>query len=129
MKDLKILRIEDLYKQQCATLIHDITNSRAPSRMSELVSLVNNPHNPQNQRLRSHATNPQQIREPVGKCKTSSNSFCVKGPSIWNSLPPELHTIQEKHIFKYRLKNHLLSQYSNVIDCNNPLCTDRRHHH
>ena len=126
MKDLKILKLDDLYKQQCAGLIHDIVNKRAPSRMNGLVSFVKKP---EIQSLRSHSSNPLQAREPLGRCKISSNSFCIKGPIIWNSLPLELQEIREKHIFKNRLKNYLLKPYSNVIVCNNPRCTDRRHHH
>ena len=126
MKDLQILKLDDLYKQQCASLIHDIVNNRAPSPMKGLVSFVKKN---ENQLLRSHSLNPLQAREPLGKCKTSSNSFCIKGPTIWNSLPHELQVIREKHIFKYRLKKHLLEPYSNAIVCRNPRCTDRRHHH
>ena len=72
---------------------------------------------------------PLKMREPLGKCRTSSNGFCVKGPVIWNSVPHELQVVRERHIFKYRIKNHLFQSYSVTTDCTNPRCTDRRHHH
>ena len=126
MKELKILKFEDLYKQQCANLIHDIINKRAPSQVANLVSLGSDA---ESQRLRSHDSNPYRVQEPLGKCKTSSNSFCVKGPINWNSLPNELQVIRGRHIFKIRLKTYLMESYSDTTVCTNPRCTDRRHHH
>ena len=126
MKELKILKLEDLYKQQCATLIHDIIYKRAPAQMANFVSLSSTI---ESQRLRSHSTNPLLVREPLGKCKTSSNSFCVKGPISWNRLPHELQVIRDKNNFKTRLKRYITESYSNSTVCTNPRCTDRRHHH
>ena len=126
MKELKILKLDDLYKQQCVTLIHDIINKRVPTPIARLVSLGSNS---ESQRLRSHNAHPLLVREPLGKCKTSSNSFCVKGPISWNSLPLELQAIKDKQIFKARIKKHFTEIYSATTLCTNPRCTDRRHHH
>ena len=125
MKKLQLLRLDDLYKQQCVTLIHDIINKRAPLPITGLISVGNN----ESQRLRSHSVNPLWVREPLGKCKVSSNSFRIKAPRSWNSLPSELQSIKEKNIFKSHLKRHLLTSYSGTAICTNPRCTDSRHHH
>ena len=126
MKQLKLLKLEDLYKQQCAILIHDIINNRAPTQMANLIKWGNDSTNI---RLRSQNDNPLRVREPIGKCKAISNGFGVKGPVIWNGVPRELQVVREKHIFKYHLKNYLFQSYTETTDCNNPRCTDRRHHH
>ena len=126
MKKMGILKFEELYSQQCAMFIHDIIRNRAPSAMNKFVSLETEA-NARN--LRSHSSDPLLVRVPLEKCKTSSNSFCVKGAQIWNNISQELRKINEKHIFKYRLKQHMLSQYSELTSCDNPRCTDRQHHH
>ena len=125
MKELGILRLENLYEQQCMILVHDTINNRAPSPMKDLISLGSDraTHN-----LRSHLSDPLNLRLPVMKSKVGSNSFCIKGANIWNKLPNELKTIESKSSFKCRVKKHLLTSYSTKTECNNPRCPDRNHH-
>ena len=126
MKKMGLLKLEELYFQQCATFIHDITNKRAPPAMNYLITL-NTEITSRN--LRIHSTDPLHVRVPPNRCRFSANSFCYKGSQLWNTIPQEIRSINEKHIFKNRLKKHLLSQYSESTACNNQRCTDRRHHH
>ena len=106
--------------------INSICHKRAPMPTAGLISLGGTS---ESQRLRSYNAHPLLVREPLDKCKTSSDSFCVKGPIRLNSLPLELQIIKDKHIFKARLKKHLIESYSDIMVCTNPRCTDRRHHH
>ena len=126
LKTLGLLRLDELYKHQSATLIHDTINHRAPVSMNELVTL-NRETTQMN--LRSHDSDPNHIRNVASRTLVSTNSFSSKGPIIWNDVPREIQDVREKHTFKYRLKQHLLNTYSNTIVCNNPRCTDQRHHH
>ena len=126
MKQMGILKLDELYSQQCSTLVHDIIKKRAPSALSKL-AILESESNVRN--LRSHSADPLLVRVPPEKCKTTTNSFCCKGAQLWNSIPQELRRINEKHIFKHRIKQHLLDSYSETTSCNNPRCTDRRHHH
>ena len=125
MKKLGILKLENLYEQQCMTLIHDTIYNRAPSPMKDLLSLGSDgtTHN-----LRSHQSDPLNLRLPVARSKVGSNSFCIKGADIWNKLPNELKTIESRSSFKNRIKQHLLNSYSTKTECNNPRCSDRSHH-
>ena len=125
MKKLGILRLEHIYEQQCATLIHDVINKRAPSPIKDLLQLERETtmHN-----LRNHQSDPHNIRVPLSKSKTSSNSFCTKGSLIWNKLPQEFKDIERKHIFKHRLKRYFLDSYARDCECHNPMCFDKRHH-
>ena len=126
MKTLRILKLEELYTQQCTTYVHDVINNRAPSPIKNMLTLGSQatPHN-----LRSHTADPLHLRTPFSRCKTSSNSFCSKGPQLWNNLPQEIKEIQTKTIFKTTLKRHLLNSYNDTTECTNPRCSDRRHHH
>ena len=126
MKKLGLLKLEDLYEQQCSTYIHDIINNRAPSALKQLIKLE---REATSHYLRNHQAEPHSLRPPLTRTKTSVNSFCSKGPLTWNLLPNEIKNIQSKSIFKNKLKQHYLNRYSNSTECSNPRCTDRRHHH
>ena len=126
LKSLGLLRLDELYKHQSATLIHDIINGRAPEPIKNLVTLN---RESTHINLRSHDSDPNHIRNLASRTLVSTNSFSCKGPVIWNDVPREIQDVRAKHIFKYRLKRHLMNTYSDRIVCNNPRCTDRRHHH
>ena len=126
MKKLGILRLDELYSQQCATLIHDVTFDRAPKPIKNMLTLT---REATQYNLRNHHRDPFHVRTPVSKCKVATNSFCHQGPLQWNKLPKEIQEIRERNIFKNRLKTHFLNNYSSMTNCNNPNCTDRRHHH
>ena len=126
MKKLGILRLEELYVQQCTSIVHDVINDRAPLPIKNLLSLG---RESTNINLRSHQSDPHHLRTPTGRSKLATNSFCRKGPQLWNDLPREIQEIQSKNSFKYRLKRYILDSYTDRTDCNNPRCTDKRHHH
>ena len=126
MKKLGLLKFDDLYSHQCLSLIHDTINDRAPLPVKELVTLTSQVHA---HSLRGHSSDPHNIRVPMSRSKLSSNSFCSKGPQLWNQLPQEIKTIVSKQGFKFKLKHHLLNSYDPTTQCNNPRCTDRKHHH
>ena len=126
MKKLGMLKLEDLYEQQCATLIHDVINNRSPAPMQELITIEreSTAHN-----LRRHTSDPHNIRIPQTRNKIGASSFCSKGPKIWNRLPQEVKNIERKLTFKHKLKQYFINKYENATQCNNPKCTDARHHH
>ena len=126
MKAMGILKLEELYKQQCTTFIHDVMNNRAPAPIKHLIALG---RGTTRINLGSHNSDPNHIRIPTSRSKFGSNSFSSKGPLFWNDLPQQIQDIKEKHIFKFRLKQLLLTTYSDTTVCNNPRCTDRQHHH
>ena len=121
-----MLGLDNLYTHQCSSLIHDVMHNQAPKPMKHLLSLdrefsqVN---------LRSHQSDPHRFRTPMARNKTSANSFCCKGPLLWNNIPKEIQEIESKNAFKNRLKKKLLESYNEKIDCNNPTCSDNKHHH
>ena len=126
MKKMGILKLEELYLHQSSVLIHDIIKERAPSALSSLITLDTQTAT---RNLRSHTLDPLHIKVPVSKCKVIANSFCCKGPQFWNEIPQEIRNIEQKQLFKKRLKSKFLESYNNITYCTNPSCTDRRHHH
>ena len=125
MKKLGMLKFDDLYKHQCLILVHDTINKKSPTTISKLLSLGSEVSN---YNLRTHKTDPLNLRKPNSKSKVGMNSFCQKGPLMWNDLPQELKSIGRQGNFKLKLKFYFLNQYTTKSECNNPRCRDKRHH-
>ena len=125
MKNLGLLKLDDLYTQQCTALIYDIKNHFAPPALGDLLP---NETAQSHHHLRSHVSDPNHVRTPVTRSKVSSNSFFCKGPLSWNSLPQEIQNARSRHAFKSQLKTRFLDSYEHIASCNNPRCNDRRHH-
>lgn len=87
MKAMGILKLEELYKQQCTTFVHDVMNNRAPAAMKDLIALG---RGTTQINLRSHKSDPNHIRIPTSRSKLGSNSFSSKGPLFWNDLPQQI---------------------------------------
>ena len=126
MKKVGILKLDDLYKQQCLVNVHSCVHETAPWPIRKLVQLE---RNVSRFNLRSNEQNPLDIVTPITKSRISSQSFSAKGPAFWNTLPTELRSIERKTTFKNMVKRKMLNEYQAVSECNNPRCTDRRHHH
>ena len=45
----------------------------------------------------------------------TQNSIHFAGPIIWNDIPTEIKSLDELHMFKTKLKNHLLDKYLSYI--------------
>ena len=125
MKKLGLLKLDELYTHQCATLVHDM-HKRAPIPIIDLLPVE---EEQPRYRLCSHVNNPNHLRTPITRSKIGSNGFCCKGPQVWNSLPPELQSVRSRHSFKSQLKQRLLGSYEERTTCSNPRCHDQRHHH
>ena len=126
MKKLGILKLEDLYKQQCLVNMHDCVHENAPSPICKLVQLESNISR---FNLRSNSQNPLNVTTPITKSRISSQSFSAKGPAFWNPLSSELKGMTRKASFKNRVKKDILKEYQTASECCNPRCMDRRHHH
>ena len=125
MKKIGILKLEDLYKQQCLVNVHDCVQMNAPNPIRKLVKLECNSNR---FNLRSNTQNPLNITIPITKSRIASQSFSYKGPVFWNLLSSELKGVTRKMSFKNKVKRSILKEYHIASDCRNPRCTDRRHH-
>ena len=125
MKKVGILKLEDLYKQQCLVNVHNCVHEIAPCPIRNLIQLE---RDVSRFNLRNNEQNPLNIVAPISKSRISSQSFSAKGPAFWNVLPTELKSIERHSIFKNMVKRKMLNEYQAVSECHNPRCTDRRHH-
>ena len=92
MKQLGLLKFNDLYEQQCLMLTHDCYFQRAPKMIANLISRQNSEYN-----LRGQAQNPLDLKIPNLKSRAACNSFSVKAPAQWNNTPMELRQIEQSH--------------------------------
>ena len=124
LKSNKLLKFDDLYKQQCLKLTFDCYHKQAPKEISNLIKKDSN----SGRTLRNHLSNPFNVIIPKSNSKVLSNGFQVKGPELWNSLPNELKRIKKSNVFKKMVKNYFLTSYHKKSECNNPTCRDKRFH-
>ena len=124
MKQLGLLKFEDLYQQQCLLLTHDCFYKRAPKRISDLLSVRDS----QRYDLRGNNFSQLDLLIPVFKSKACVNSFSLKGAAFWNNIDAEFKQNNNREHFKRAIKKSLLNKYEHKSDCSNPRCRDRRHH-
>ena len=73
--------------------------------------------------------NPLDLKKPNPKTKIGLNSFSYKGPNYWNKVANNIREIQKRDIFKKTIKMNFLDSYDNLVEkCNNPRCSDQKHH-
>ena len=126
MKQLGILKIDDAYKHQCITLIHDAINEHCPVTIGNFVKLTAEKNS---YSMRAKERNPLDVQGPNLKTKQGLNSFRLKGPLFWNGLPNNLRELKKRDLFKKHTKKHFMASYpANITTCTNPLCRDQRHH-
>ena len=125
MKSLGILKFDDQLTLQTAKLAHDIINKRCPLNLQNGLELCADQHS---YSLRSGTNNPLDVRENRQNCMTRGIGFTKLGPKIWNEIPQELKALKGRENFKNKLKEHILKEYKDQVECNNPLCRDRKYH-
>ena len=112
------------------------------SKIRQLVSTMNS--------LRSRNKNFKDLNSKQQKLLTAVRAGGLNpSPSLFKKLRHNIHAqrgikerfrkgimrsglylkeIEQREIFKKRVKRYLLDQYNDTVTCNNPLCHDRGHH-
>ena len=80
--------------------------------------------NAQNLNLRSTADCPNDLRLPSHRRTQAKSSFLSHTPYLWNELPDELKQSNTRKQFKTKLKQNMISEYKDKVECNNPSCVD-----
>ena len=124
MKNLKLLKIEDQYYLQCASLIFDMIKGFAP----DVLSLLQEQNENSIKITRSARNRPQNLRLPAYNSIKLKNSFQNIVPDLWNTLPENLQSATTRKSFKVSLKKNMLDQYGDKTECSNPRCSDTRFH-
>ena len=125
MKSLKTLKIDDLHKFQCQSLMFDMMRGFCPDiygfRQATNESSVR-------YRLRSVTTQPQNLRQPSTTNKSPKKSFSAIAPKLWNELPNGTKNCSTRKEFKGVTKRTFLKKYEPDCECLNPLCFDHKYH-
>ena len=105
-KELKVLKLRDLFYFNLAALAHDYYHSDSlPEKLSS--NLV------KKRDITSAITRNNEFELSYSKPRLTST---FKKPSIsisivWNSIPTDIRMVKSKSSFKNKIKDHYLSQY------------------
>ena len=125
LKKFNLLKIDDQYKLQCLGLLYDMLKGQCPD-IYDLKTTLN--QNAQNLNLRSTVDHPKDLRLPSHKQTQARSSYLTHTLYLWNNLPDDLKQSNTKKHFKSKLKQNMLSEYKDKVECNNPSCVDRISH-
>jgi hypothetical protein len=124
LKNLGILKLDDLYKLHTACMVYDCLNGDAPAQLQGLFSYLADGTRTS---TRSQTNKPLDIKTTKASKKPGpvlGSSFICKGPEVWNNLPESFQASTNKKALRSKLKESYLDQYVNKLPCKNALCAD-----
>ena len=123
-KELKILKLQDIYKFNIAKFVYQTLCGDSPEIFNDWFKYTHMVHD--------HATKSSTsiFRENYFDIGTVHQTYTlyvnrgnlvnygkkmiqIAGPLIWNDLPPEIHDASSIFTFKFHLKNHYIDKYEN----------------
>ena len=104
-KELKLLKLNDIYKFNISIYMYRILKGEAPGVIVTEIDKNQNQH--------SHATRQDltYIKTPQYNLEISRKALSYKGPHIWNGLHLSVRVCQSLHSFKKKLKLEIISNY------------------
>jgi hypothetical protein len=113
----EILKVRDLYKFQNALFAHDYKHNIIPHSFQTYFT-------EHNQNI-TNSRNPDHIFRLIPRTKFSSLLPVHQVPIIWNSLGNDMLSIQNRNMFKFKVKKLFINSYSiHIENCSNPLCPE-----
>ena len=116
-KDLRVLKIKDIFRNQIAILVFDCLQDTSNQEYKQVLILNSNVHH--------YATRNNSF--VIDKCKIlqkkklfvpysrtlnyGQKSIRVVGPKIWNDIPLVIRNNTSRTSFKFHLKKHLYDLY------------------
>ena len=97
------LRVPERVKFKLAVLTHRVLHGTAPVYLGPLCRVSDIPGR---RSLRSAVTD-RLVVPPVRLSTVGARSFAAAGPSVWNSLPADITSIDSLPVFRRHLKNYL----------------------
>lgn len=99
------LRVPERVQYKLAVLVFRVLHGIAPDYLGPLQCVADHPGR---RNLRSAST--ARLLVPSVRLSTvGSRAFTVAGPTVWNSLPPDITSIDSLPAFRRRLKTHFFS--------------------
>lgn len=104
-KDLKVLKLPDLYSWQVSKFMYRFSNKMLPMSLSNIFTVQGNVHN-------YGTRNVQSVSVPLHKTSAVHKSLFHIGPITWNNIDNNLKQSKSLSIFKNKLKSQLLETYT-----------------
>ena len=104
-KDLKILKLSDIFHLKLLTFVYESIHKMSPSCFHNLFCLslyVHQYSTRQASRGNIYLTQKNTVRYGL-------NSLGYLGAKLWNELPDDTRTAKSKALFKSKLKTHLIN--------------------
>ena len=108
IKTLGWMNIRQRHFYFMCILMFKCLNGMAPERLKNSFSYIKNTTGVDTRSARNNL-----LCIPKPNCEMYRRSLSYVGPKIWNTLPSDLRCITEMHIFKTKLKKHILSNEQN----------------
>ena len=107
-KELKVLKLADLYYLNLGVLAHDyIQGNTLPTKLSEKLSKTSDVNT--TTRVTRSTNNSLQYNTPRSTIAARKPSTAIS--AYWNYLPVDIKSCKSKSTFKNKLKNHLIDKY------------------
>ena len=100
--ELKLLKVEDLYKQEILTFVHNFQNNKLPSVFDSYFTSFSNIHN-----INTRYRNTNFIL-PMVSSNLGSTSISFEGAVLWNNLEISSKEIQSVKSFRKSFKDTVL---------------------
>jgi hypothetical protein len=121
-KSLKILPLDKLIYQQKTEFMFCYAKNLLPKALAGSWQTVQERRNQDDVPNQRHLRNDHDLFVPR-ICSTMAGKLPLFTlPKCWNDLAPEFKGIGSKNSFKYKVKNHLLSQLSETSQCTRLFC-------
>ena len=100
--DLKLIKVEDLYKQEILTFVHNFQNYKLPLVFNNYFTRFSNIHN-----INTRYRNTNFIIPRVAS-RLGSTSISFEGAILWNNLENKLKEIETVKSFRKSLRDSFL---------------------
>ena len=99
----KRLSVEKLITYDWALMVHKNRRKRCPENLKGKFTRRN-----QISKYETSKMHDLQIRKP--RLELSKRSFSYVGAKVWNDIPNAIRNVESTHLFKNKIKTHLLGQ-------------------
>ena len=103
-KELGLLLVEDLAKQELLTFVHNYFSNNLPPVFDNYYEMVNHPYHNRNC--------PNSIRIKQHNTDIATASVLVKGAKLWNDLNNSFKTLTNRKTFKAFFKSETIKLYN-----------------
>ena len=99
----KRLSVEKIITYDRAIMVHKILRKRCPESLKGKFMR-------RNQILKYETRRMHDLQIPKPRLELSKRSFSYVGAKVWNDIPNAIRNVESTHLFKHKMKTHILGQ-------------------